>query len=81
MTWLPRSRKFSTDSFEMLPTVLPPNGSQESENRLPESPFVKVPFSLTDMTKWVSLISLKTLLNLNEIHTIERVAARSREDG
>jgi hypothetical protein len=27
------------------------------------------PFSLTDMRKWVSLVSLKMILNLNRINT------------
>ena len=40
-----------------------------------------MPFPLTDMAKWVSLRSPKNLLNLNEIHTIEKVSARSRKDG
>jgi len=74
MTWLPRSRKFSTDSLEVLPTVLSPSRPQEREKGTPESLLLETPFPLTDMAKWVSLRSLKNLLNLNEIHTIERVA-------
>jgi hypothetical protein len=40
--------------------------------RLKESspdPLAERPFSLTDMRKWVSLVSLKMILNLNRINT------------